>query len=108
MITGIDIHTDRVSYIVHLEGEDSLFWITPKTDDGSNEWRRIKTWLDAGNNVTDRLGWRDLYSGDRRVTYPKIADQLDMIWHAIDNNTLDKTSEFYTTLKSVKDNNPKP
>ena len=108
MITGIDTHTDRVNYIVHLEDEELLFWIVPQTDDGSDEWKRIQAWLDAGNSVTDRLEWRDLYSGDRRMAYPKIADQLDMIWHAIDDNTLDKTSEFYTAIKSIKDSNPKP
>lgn len=48
------------------------------------------------------------YQRDRADAYPDLADQLDMLWHAIDNGTLDKTSDFYTTLKAVKDNNPKP
>lgn len=39
--------------------------------------------------------------------YPSIGDQLDMLWHAIDSGTLNKTSDFYTTLKAVKDANPK-
>jgi hypothetical protein len=42
------------------------------------------------------------------MEYPDIGEQLDMLWHAIDDNTLDKTSDFYTALKSVKDKNPKP
>ena len=48
------------------------------------------------------------YQRDRAQKYPSIGNQLDMLWHAIDNGTLDKTSDFYTTLKTVKDNNPKP
>lgn len=48
------------------------------------------------------------YAEKRGLEYPAIGDQLDMLWHAIDNGTLDKTSDFYTTLKEVKDNNPKP
>jgi len=48
------------------------------------------------------------YQSDRKEQYPDIGDQLDMLWHAIDSGTLDQTSEFYTTLKEVKDNNPKP
>ena len=48
------------------------------------------------------------YQRDRAISYPEIGDQLDMLWHAIDSETLDKTSEFYTTLKKVKDDNPKP
>jgi len=43
------------------------------------------------------------YQDDRAKAYPHITEQLDMLWHAIDNNALDQTSEFYTTLKAVKD-----
>lgn len=42
----------------------------------------------------------------RKKQYPDIKDQLDMLWHAIDTNSLNKTSDFYTSLKTVKDNNP--
>ena len=45
------------------------------------------------------------YQRDRR--YPRVGDQLDLLWHAIDDETLDKTSDFYTKLKKVKDDNPK-
>jgi len=39
--------------------------------------------------------------------YPSLGDQLDMLWHAIDNGTLNKTSDFYTAIKAVKDAHPK-
>jgi hypothetical protein len=45
--------------------------------------------------------------GVRKNKYPSIGDQLDMLWHAIDSGSLDKDSDFYTTLKAVKDANPK-
>lgn len=45
---------------------------------------------------------------NRRDSYPSIIDQLDMLWHAIDNGTLDKTCDFYLTIKRVKDEFPKP
>jgi hypothetical protein len=47
------------------------------------------------------------YSRDRASSYPSIGDQLDMLWHAIDTNTLDKTSDFYNDLKEVKAKHPK-
>jgi hypothetical protein len=47
------------------------------------------------------------YDEKRALEYPRIGDQLDMLWHAIDSGTLDKTSDFYTTLKQVKDTYPK-
>lgn len=47
------------------------------------------------------------YQRTRATQYPKIADQLDMLWHAIDSGSLDKDSDFYIALKAVKDANPK-
>ena len=47
------------------------------------------------------------YKALRAKEYPAIKDQLDMIWHAIDTNSLDKTSDFYKELKKVKDKYPK-
>ena len=51
------------------------------------------------------------YSGaieGRKLEYPSLEEQLDLLFKDIDNDTLDKTGAFYTALKSVKDNNPKP
>ena len=52
------------------------------------------------------------YSWHRAGQYPAIADQLDMLWHAIDVGDWTaakvKTTSFYTELKAVKDANPKP
>ena len=39
--------------------------------------------------------------------YPKMSEQLDALWHDIDNGTLDKTGEFYKMVKNVKDSHPK-
>ena len=44
---------------------------------------------------------------NRRISYPEIGEQLDMLWHAIDDGALDKNSDFYKSLKKVKDDNPK-
>lgn len=44
----------------------------------------------------------------RKLEYPSLEEQLDLLFKDIDNDTLDKTGAFYTALKSVKDNNPKP
>ena len=47
------------------------------------------------------------YKYFRVKEYPRIAEQLDMIWHAIDEGVLDKNSEFYKVLKEVKEKYPK-
>ena len=52
------------------------------------------------------------YISRRTNEYPTISDQLDMLWHAIDTGDWTaakvKTTDFYTKLKKVKDDNPKP
>lgn len=47
------------------------------------------------------------YARNRAKEYPALGEQLDMLWHAIDQGTLDKDSDFYTALKAVKDKYPK-
>jgi len=49
------------------------------------------------------------YRDDRQ--YPDVKEQLDMLFHAVDAGLfgeLAKTSDFYITLKAVKDETPKP
>ena len=46
--------------------------------------------------------------GQEIVKYPDIGEQLDKLFHDIENDTLDTTGEFYTALKAVKDHYPKP
>jgi hypothetical protein len=48
------------------------------------------------------------YKTDRQMEYPALAEQFDKLWHDINNGTLDNTGAFYTALKTVKDDNPKP
>ena len=48
------------------------------------------------------------YQRDRANAYPALAEQFDKLFHDINNGTLDETGEFFTALKTVKDDNPKP
>ena len=48
------------------------------------------------------------YKTARQMEYPALAEQFDKLWHDINNGTLDNTGVFYTALKTVKDDNPKP
>lgn len=45
---------------------------------------------------------------ERIKAYGSLAEELDMLYHDIDNECLDKTGEFYLHCKSVKDSIPKP
>ena len=69
-----------------------------------------KSDLEVAENSWSEDDWIDnsvSYQDKRQKYYPSIGDQLDMLWHAIDDGTLDKTSTFYTSLKATKDKYPK-
>ena len=49
------------------------------------------------------------YAQQRRNAYPEIGDQLDMLWHSIDQDSQLKSKyfNFYEALKAVKVKYPK-
>ena len=49
------------------------------------------------------------YAEQRRNAYPEIGDQLDMLWHSIDQDPQLKSKyfDFYETIKAVKVKYPK-
>jgi hypothetical protein len=70
--------------------------ITQPTDEAiATEQARLQVEYDANQYQRDRV-------------YPQLGEQFDKLWHDINNGTLDNTGEFFTALKEVKDNNPKP
>ena len=67
----------------------------------------INAWADEIRNQeldTEAHG----YKYDRQLAYPPIEEQLDKLYHDINNGTLDNTGEFFTALNTVKTDNPKP
>jgi len=49
------------------------------------------------------------YIAKRKLAYPEIGDQLDMLWHSIDQNPELKSKyfDFYEAIKAVKVKYPK-
>jgi hypothetical protein len=43
----------------------------------------------------------------RAAEYPPVEEQLDMLWHAMDQGLVPKAEPFYTTLHRVKQQHPK-
>ena len=67
----------------------------------------LNTW--AENELARQLDEeQNGYKVARQAAYPALGEQFDKLWHDINNGTLDNTGEFFTALKEVKDNNPKP
>jgi hypothetical protein len=47
------------------------------------------------------------YARIRARMYPSIADQLDMLWHAMDRGDMPVAEPFYSSIKMVKNAVPK-
>ena len=64
--------------------------------------------IDEGDTSRpDDLRGPATYKEIRRMEYPSAGEQLDMLWHAMDDGTLPRSEPFYSSIKSVKDKNPK-
>lgn len=48
------------------------------------------------------------YGRQRATEYPKLSDQMDALWHAMDQGILPKVQPMYAQIKAVKDKYPKP
>jgi hypothetical protein len=78
--------------------------------DGFEFIRELDGWLDVS-----RLEFGDgdqlvaplkTYADARREEYPAIAEQLDMLWHAMKDDPSKRLEPFYSSIKRVKDKHP--
>ena len=99
--------------------ENSSTWDSTKVslqNDGGEDY--IKTWTysfskptdsqiasyeTAGNTVESNAA----IDAKRRTEYLSWNEQLDKLYHDIDDGKLDKTGSWYTHIKAVKDANSK-
>ena len=88
---GFVIKDNDVNQIEWSEGTTPI----PKADIEA-KMVEVKAEYDANQYQRDRI-------------YPSIGDQLDMLWHSIDQNPKLKSEyfEFYEAIKAVKVKHPK-
>ena len=57
----------------------------------------------------NEIGTESNYAQQRKNAYPPIGDQLDMLWHSIDQDPQLKSKyfDFYEAIKAVKVKYPK-
>lgn len=66
-------------------------------------WEQVET---KQNELT--VAWNNIaYQRERAIKYALVEQQLDNLWHDIDEDKLDKTGSFYLGNKAVKDADPK-
>ena len=68
-----------------------------------------KAWFEKQSQNNETITEQAPYINQRRNAYPAIGDQLDMLWHSIDQDAelKQKYFDFYQAIKSVKVKYPK-
>jgi len=68
-----------------------------------------KAEYDANEYQRDNEPEQSAYAQARKNAYPEIGDQLDMLWHSIDQDPQLKSKyfEFYEAIKAIKVKHPK-
>jgi len=93
-------NTDKHQWYGWINLEDGQVYSNLKLND---ETAVMPTEEEVNQKIAE-LQWEQ----NRRNAYPPLGEQFDKLWHDINNGTLDNTGVFFTALKEVKDNNPKP
>jgi hypothetical protein len=53
--------------------------------------------------IVHKVSYTDL----RARNYPAIQEQLDMLWHGMNDGKVNKIEPFYSEIKAIKDKFPK-
>ena len=71
--------------------------------------KHTEEWLKEQSQNNETITEQAPYINQRRNAYPEIGDQLDMLWHSIDQNPelKQKYFDFYEAIKQVKVKYPK-
>ena len=71
---------------------------------GARGWN-APTWAEITAELNDMKAEYASYAGKRKRIYPGVNDQLDQLFHDIEDGKLDKTGSWYTAIKAIKDAN---
>tara|TARA_B100000287_G_C20589968_1_gene763822 strand:+ start:998 stop:1384 length:387 start_codon:yes stop_codon:yes gene_type:complete len=123
--TGRPNHIEDV--LIELHGGQWFTWLDPfqkvyenliltekvSADGGEIIDNPVKS-LPTEKELTDALIKKqadfdaEAYARTRVENYPRIEEQLDLLYHDMASGKGDKTGEWFIAIKKVKDDNPKP
>lgn len=72
----------------------------PSNEDVLEKWKEMLVEYDKKYYQLER-------QFDFLDSFGNIAEELDSLWHDIDEGKLDKTGSFYSRVKKIKDDHPK-
>ena len=103
---------------LYIEANSSIWDNTKVTLQNDGSWDYIKLWTYSFTKPTDsQLATYEAAANTaesnhnvdikRKTEYLSWQEQLDKLWHDINDGKLDKTGSWYTHIKAVKDANSK-
>ncbi len=104
---GVILRTGRVPETAfELQAQPGEFIVEAAADPAKDSVNPATGEIVVGGRPPDPVPTQS-YAQVRRNMYPSVEDQLDMIWHAMDQNLLPRIEPFYSMLLSVKQAVPK-
>ncbi len=103
----------NAEYTYQAEDIDTIQWFNGTTPipvaDIEAKMTELQAEYDANQYQKDNEPEQPDYIKQRKNSYPEIGDQLDMLWHSIDQNPSLKSEyfEFYEAIKAIKVKHPK-
>lgn len=92
-----------------FEVHPSATWVDGPVTDREDAAMRWGDFEYVDGVVRERVYEPPAYDVARRFEYPPTEEQLDMLWHMMDQGAIPgKGSEWYNTIKAIKDQYPKP
>jgi len=95
------IHNNTVT--IHGNTQQDIVALDENGNKVNINWTLVNNWQEPNENITKK------YQTNRKNAYPEIGDQLDMLWHSIDQDSQLKSKyfDFYEAIKAVKVKYPK-
>jgi hypothetical protein len=103
----------NANFTINADDINQITWLNGTTPipvaDIEAKMTELQAEYDAKQYQRDNEPEQPDYIKQRRNSYPEIGDQLDMLWHSIDQDEELKTKyfNFYQAIKSVKIKHPK-
>jgi hypothetical protein len=103
MAVGDDVHP-----LTHYITSNGAVRMPPKPSPDHVFDYATKSWVDNRTDAEKAAQALAEVQQARKRSYPSVGDQLDMLWHAMDDGVMPKIEPFYSSIKAVKDAHPKP
>jgi hypothetical protein len=80
----------------------------PATDEIHHETQTVKKGVKTPMPAPGTFEALPEYVQNRVMLYPSVQEQMDMLWHAMDDGVSPKIEPWYSLIKGIKESHPAP